>query len=453
MDKSEQKLIFDQAFKSFKENKKEILKVYKQIISYPTISAEPSQEAFLKCSQWLISLLKDWGLHVDTAGDSNRPIVIASSNTKTQDALLFYCHYDVQPTDPDDQWQTDPFELSQKGDLFYGRGAQDNKGQLIYTLMAVKSALRSTDKPIKIILDPEEEIGSPTLSKEFHTLKDKLQCSALIVVDGLIPAPDKGAITVGCRGIVTMDVKLRYHNEDLHSGLFGGFAANPSFDLAQVLGSIYSPEGKIQVPGFDNDINTQAMNEQQNMQPPLSLEDIESTPQTARAQSEDNNHSLLWAAPTVEINGFHSGFDGEGFKTIIPASASAKISCRLVPGQNPIDIANKVKSFILDKLPYPEKCQITIHPGFGGAFYTDPNSKLIKQLQSSFAHLFEKGCDINCIGGSIPIVSLMQETLNIPTAIVGMGLASDLIHAPNEHFSLTRLKTGYAFIYSIIHSI
>ena len=313
--------------------------------------------------------------------------------------------------------------------------------------MAILHAKKSIKQPIKILFDPEEEIGSPSLDSQIHEILNSLECKNLIIVDGLIPAENQAAITVGCRGIVTFDVSLDYHPSDLHSGLFGGLASNPALDLAKALSQAHDKNGSIAIPSFYDSIDKSAIDFQKKFNSPLLQTELSSVVKL------NNNISNLWASPTFEVNGIQSGFCGEGFKTIIPSKASAKISCRLVPGQDPKEIGQIVKSFILSKVPYPDLCTIKINKGSGSAFFTDPQTPFIQTLKNTFSTVLDSQCQINCIGGSIPIVAKLQKCLKAPTAIIGLGLSSDLIHAPNEHFSYNRMKQGYAFIYSLLHTL
>jgi acetylornithine deacetylase/succinyl-diaminopimelate desuccinylase-like protein len=330
----------------------------------------------------------------------------------------------------------------------FARGAQDNKGQCFYVLLALKALLEkegSLPINIKLCIEGEEECGSAGLAQILNEKKDKLKADYLAVVDLGMEAADRPAVTLGTRGIVTMDVEVVGTHTDLHSGVHGGIAYNPIHALIKLLAMTRDAQGKVAIPHFYDGV--QALSEKDKKQLSLTFDPHKYEAEFgAPATGGEHNFSPLergWTRPTLEINGICGGYFGEGFKTVIPSKATAKISCRLVPDQDPEKIGNLVADFLKSNEPKGTKVSIHIHPGQGKAVRANINSAAVKAFAKAYEEVFNTPCDYVLAGGSIPIVTALAEVCEGEVVMVGLGLITDCIHAPNEHFGLDRIEKGF----------
>jgi acetylornithine deacetylase/succinyl-diaminopimelate desuccinylase-like protein len=333
----------------------------------------------------------------------------------------------------------------------YARGAQDNKGQCFYVLQALKyykTVVGSLPINIKLIIEGEEECGSHGLLEILPQKAKELKADYLAIVDLGIPNIDTPAITLGIRGLVTMDVKVTGSNTDLHSGSHGGLVFNPLHALTSILGKLRDDSGKITIPGFYDSITPISKEEIERLS--LTFDDagyfkefetVASGGETAYTPLERN-----WLRPTLEVNGLWGGYTGSGFKTVIPAQAFAKISCRLVPGQDPATIGKLVAKAIESHAPKGIKVEVDIHAGGGPAVRGTPDSRIVQAVAKAYEETFQKPCKYILEGASIPVVSQLAKTCSAETVLLGLGLPGDKIHAPNEHFGVDRLAKGFEII-------
>lgn len=431
-------------------NRSTWLSDFYHFLSIASISSEPEyKQSILQCADWLAGYLKEIGFEVELWPTTGHPIVFASNNDAGKDkpTLLIYNHYDVQPADPLEAWTTPPFQPSLREGAIYARGAQDNKGQCFYVLQALKLLKEFQGKfpiNIKLCIEGEEEIGSAGLSHLLVKKKEKLKADYLAIVDLGLQKANSPAITLGMRGIMTLDVELQGSHTDLHSGSHGGIVINPLHSLVKLLANLRDDSGRIAIPGFYQDVKKVSSEEREAFSFPFD-ENAYHQQTGALPMGGEKEYSVLeraWMRPTVEINGIHGGYTGKGFKTVIPAKAHAKLSCRLVPDQDPMEIGHLISHYFKQNTPEGIQVTVNIHRGHGKAVRVSPKSHLVKSFSSAFEDIFNSPCEFILEGASIPIVPELASACGGETVLLGLGLTSDQIHAPNEHFGIDRLEKG-----------
>jgi acetylornithine deacetylase/succinyl-diaminopimelate desuccinylase-like protein len=443
----------------YEDHHQEIRNDFLSFLRFKSISTDPSYSQDIRATaQWLSNLLEKWGFDVEIWETSNHPCIFASHLKAGADAptVLFYNHYDVQPVDPLHLWKSDPFEPVIIGDNVFARGASDNKGQCFYTINALRAVLELAKKSkvnIKLLIEGEEEVGSKGTEELLPKKKEALKADYAFVVDGGIPSETTPAVTLGMRGLVALEVEFVTAAIDLHSGIHGGLAFNANHALVQTLSKLWDKSGKIAVPGFYDGIEPFTEEEKKYI---ALLFDKEAYQKEfgVKAFANEPGFTLPQSAyirPTLDINGISGGYGGEGFKTVIPARASAKISCRIVPNQDPDDVAQKVKKYILDNVPEGVEAKITIFQG-GPAFRTSYEDPIVKIAKVAYEEVFGVPCCIHLCGASVPIVPALARVSEAQTLLFGVALDKDNFHAPNEHFGLKRLKQGFLTIGRILAS-
>lgn len=438
----------------FAQQKETLLKDYFTFLRFQSIATDHHYRSDIeRCEKWLFEYLQEAGLQVERWKTANAPVLFASDMRAGPDkeTLLLYCHYDVQPVDPLDEWTSPPFEPTFRNGQIYARGACDNKGQCFYTIAAIKTLLEKLPKlpvNLKFLIEGEEESGSSGLFKLLHEKKEALAADHLLIVDSGIQDLTVPAITLGARGIVCMEVTVQEADFDLHSGMAGGMAYNPNRALVEMLASLHDESGHVPIEGFYDDIVELSPEEKKEINIEFnaarfhSLFGFEPTGMEAGVGPQE----AAWLRPTLEINGISGGYAGPGFKTVIPAKASAKISCRLVPDQSPERIISLVKTFLIEKTPKGLTTTVEVLQGDGRGFRTNPQAKIAELMAKSYSQVFQKPCQKILIGGSIPIAAELAKTAGAEMVLVGLGLPDDRIHAPNEHFGLDRLELGFLTI-------
>ncbi len=438
----------------FEKHEARFLELYKILLSFQTISSEYKEHIkdFSSCTNWIQNFLEKIGFSVTCyTKDASPPILIAEKRATQPEAksLLIYNHYDVQPVDPINEWKTPPFEpyVDEKKRV-WARGAQDNKGQLLYVLAAMEALTQfyGSNFPltIRLLIEGQEESGSHFLSELIPQLGTSLEHDYAMIVDMGMESENTPAITFGARGLVALTVTMKGSSSDLHSGVHGGIAYNPLHALTEVLASCRNSKGKITIEGFYDDIV------------PLQKHEVPQLHQIDEKAWNQENNSLAtggeqdktiternWLRPTFEINGIHGGYGGEGTKTVIPKEAFAKITCRLVPNQDPKKIALFVKKALEERTPEGVECQVDISDGMGEAIREDISSILSQKMSEAMKEVWEKEPTYILSGGSIPVLSLLKKSLKGELVLWGVGLSSDCIHAPNEHFDMNRMKLGF----------
>lgn len=437
----------------YKQCEETALKDYFKFLSFQSISSEDAyRPQVLACVEWLAQYLREIGLEVQIWETTGHPTIFASYSKAgpTQPTLLIYNHYDVQPVDPVELWHSPPFQPTIKNGEVFARGAQDNKGQCFYTIFALKAMLennKSLPINIKLCIEGEEECGSNGLSNILTSKQQELSADYLAIVDVGIPGPNIPAVTLGVRGLITMDVEVQGSNIDLHSGSHGGVVFNPIHALAEMLAALRESSGKIAVPGFYEDL-VSVDKEECHLPQSFNIASYEQAFETKATGGEKALSPLerLWLRPTIEINGIVGGYTGTGFKTVIPAIAKAKLSCRLVPNQDPEKIGNLVANFLKARAPDGVTVRVNVHPGGGLAVRAKASSKVVKAFAQAYSEVFQSPCQYIFEGASIPIVTQLAAASKSEVVLIGLGLISDQIHAPNEHFGLDRLEKGFLII-------
>lgn len=436
---------------AYLENKDRALEDFFTFLRFSSISSEPAHNGQTKkCVEWLKTYIEDIGFKTELWEISDHhPVLFASWNGAGQDlpTLLIYNHYDVQPVDPLEKWHSLPFEPEIRDGQVFARGAQDNKGQCFYVLQALK-LLMSKDKGlpinIKLCIEGEEECGSAGLASMLKEKQDMLKADYLAVVDLGIRSKTKPSLTLGLRGITTLDVEAIGSNSDLHSGMHGGIAYNPIHALVKVLSQLRDENGKIAIPGFYDDVVEMTQEELSAIC--FKFDDDEY--QTMFGIKATGGEKALkplernWLRPSLEINGINGGYYGPGFKTVIPAIATAKVSCRIVPNQDPQAVALKIANFLEANAPDGIKIKVTPHHGGGKAVHTKADSTVVQAFAKALEEVFNEPCDFIYEGASIPIVTELTYAAKAELVLLGLGLADDNIHAPNEHFGVDRLEKG-----------
>lgn len=442
----------------FRKEYDEILEDYFTFLRFQSISTDPSYHSQVEtCSQWLSKQLQNIGLNVEIWKNEGKPVIFATDLRAGPDheTLLLYCHYDVQPVDPIDLWTTPPFEPHLRNGRVYARGAADNKGQCFYTLRALKTLIEnlpSLPVNLKFIIEGEEESGSVALSNLLKEKKEQLKADHLLIIDAGLESPGQPAINLGARGMTCMTVTLTGSRFDLHSGTHGGIVYNPNRALVELLATLHDETGSVTIPGFYKDV-VEPSSEEKNIYAldfdPWLFEKEFGTPATGMEKGRTPRESA-WLRPTLEINGLSGGYGGSGFKTVIPARAIAKLSCRLVPNQNPTRVATLVKNHLLAQHFPGISIDVHIHPGQGNPCRTSPHSRIATIASKAYSEVFHKPCSYILLGGSIPVAADLAKTAGADMALIGVGLPTDQIHAPDEHFDLDRFEQGYLTICRII---
>jgi len=420
-------------------------------VRFASVSAQPQHEADMRaCAEWLVRHCQQIGLEAQLHPTPGHPIVLAKSPRSAgtrKPHFVVYGHYDVQPAEPFELWQSPPFEPRIEGRSLFGRGASDNKGQHLAHLNAVEACLKTgTELPcdLTFLIEGEEEVGSRNLTTFLSEHQKELRCQAVVVSDTGMPARGMPALTYALRGVAAVEIKLTGPNRDLHSGIFGGSVDNPAMALCQLLAQLRDRRGRIKVPGFYADVR------------PLGVQERR---QLARLPFREREYARFlgvpalfgergytpWeqrtARPTFEINGLTSGYQGEGGKTIVPSWASAKITIRLVPDQDP-DRVSRLVCRHLKKL-CPPTVRLELKAGHGGqAYLFSPTSTLARAALKALESAFNRKPVLLREGGSIPIVTDFKRILGADTLLLGLALPDDNAHSPNEKFDLDNFAAG-----------
>ncbi len=434
----------------------EALKRLFSFIAIESISTDPAFKDNCLCAAELASsYLKDAGFSSEVAPTTGHPMVLGKYTSKQNPNaphILFYGHYDVQPVDPIEEWTRPPFQAEivedpLNGPVIHGRGSSDDKGQLLTFLEAARAWFEVTgDIPINItvLLEGEEECGSPSLDGFLAERGQDVKADFALICDTLQWDKDTPAITSMLRGLAGFEISVEGPNRDLHSGMYGGPAHNPLRALSQAISALYDDENRVMVPGFydgvlEPDTEMSAQWKSQGFDETKFLNDIG----LKKAHGETGYQLLeqLWCRPTVEINGLWGGYIGPGQKTVIPSKAHAKLTCRLVAGQNPVTIIQSLQDFL--KAQFDEDVKVTFSEADGApAVAFDLSKPQMSVARSALEDEFEKQPVMLGCGGSIPIVEAFMQRLEMDCLLVGYGLNDDCIHAPDEKYNLSSFQKG-----------
>jgi acetylornithine deacetylase/succinyl-diaminopimelate desuccinylase-like protein len=375
--------------------------------------------------------------------------------------ILFYGHYDVQPVDPVDLWESPPFEATVRDGEIYARGAADDKGQVFMHLKAIEAHMsKGGGLPVnmRLLIEGEEEVGSANLDRVIRDNKTKLAADVVVISDSAMFDHDVPSICYSLRGLVYFQIDLRGTSSDLHSGVFGGAVANPAMVLAQVLAQMKDKSGRIKIPGFYDDVRPLSDEEREAWRALPFNEKKYRKELGAPKLFGESGYSVLervWARPTFEVNGILSGFTGEGSKTVIPAVAMAKVSMRLVPDQDPDRVADLFEAYL--KKVTPKTVELTITRMHGGKpWITGYDTAFVRAAGRAIEQGFGKAPVFCREGGSIPVVSTFKQELGLPAVLFGVGLPDENAHAPNERLDLDNFHNGIlasAFLYDEIAGV
>lgn len=421
-----------------------------EFLRIPSISSlSEHKEDMQEAAKWLASAFEKLNLeNISITQTNGHPVVYADwLHAEGKPTILFYGHYDVQPVDPLHLWESEPFNPTIRDNKLFARGASDDKGQVFMHLKMIEAlfaTMGTLPVNVKFIYEGEEEIGSPNLPAFVEKHKEKLAADLIVISDTGLYAPGKPAVCYGLRGLAGLQIDVRGAKGDLHSGLYGGGVQNAIHALAEILASFRDEHGTIQVEGFYDKV--------------LPLTDEERAAYKALGFNEEEvkeevgvkelfgeaGYTFLeqtWARPTLEVNGVFGGFSGEGIKTVLPAEAGAKITCRLVPDQEPEEIVALLKAHI--EKHKPVGVDVTISEFDKGRPYLTPfDHPFIQAAGRSYEKVYQVPTAYTRGGGSIPIVAAFDEILALPVVLMGFGLSSENFHAPNEHFHLENFDKG-----------
>ena len=420
------------------------------LLKIPSISTDSKHKGDVKkAAEFLIVQLQNIGLDNVTLHDTQRHPIITAEKCPHEDrpTVLIYGHYDVQPSDPDELWNTPPFEPTVKDGRVYARGASDDKGQSFTHIKSVQAYLESgTELPVnvKFILEGEEEIGSPNLVPFIKNNRELLSCDMVLISDTSMFGENQPSITYGLRGLAYMEILLTGPNRDLHSGLYGGAVDNPANVLCEMISKLKDEDGVIQIPGFYDDVEelTPEIREAYK-QLPFDEEEYKKSLDLKALHGENGFSTLerVSARPTLDVNGLWSGYQGEGAKTVLPAKAGAKVSMRLVPAQDPGKIAKLFTDHVKSIAPDTVSIEVVEHHG-GQPIVIDLEFYGLKAAAKAFEDIYKKEVLFSREGGSIPIVADFKKVLGVNSILMGFGISKDALHSPNESFSLKDFHRG-----------
>ncbi|HEV2840913.1 MAG TPA: dipeptidase [Chthoniobacterales bacterium] len=432
-----------------------------RFVRFPSVSAQPQHADDVKrCAAWLARHLQSIGLeNVTVTPTARHPIVCANwRHARGQPTVLLYGHYDVQPVDPLSEWRSPPFDPVVRGENLFGRGASDDKGQLFAHLKALESCLRGAGGlPVNVVclFEGEEEIGSTNLARFLTGARDDLAADVAVISDTRMLGANRPAITYGLRGALSMELEVRGPGTDLHSGNFGGAIHNPLQALCEMLAELHGADQRVTIPGFYDRVRNISRNERAYMarHGPSDREVIEDA-QAGKGWGEPGLtlYERIAVRPALTINGLGGGYQGPGAKAVIPSRATAKLNFRLVPDQDPKEIEQLFRAFMVKIAPPAVRVAVRAQAGAKPAVI-DPKHPAIRAAARAYRAGFGASPVLLRSGGTIPVVSMFQESLGIPTILMGFALPDDSLHGPNEKFHLPvfrkAIRTSIAFLHEL----
>jgi len=446
-------------------HREEFLSGLKEFLRIASISTLPQFSGEIgQAAEFVANELRRIGMRnvqkLQTVSVSSNPFVYAEwLDAPGKPTVLIYGHYDVQPADPPDQWTTPPFEPDVRNDSIFARGAADDKGQTYLLLKAIQSLLATEGQlpiNIKFLIEGEEEIGSIHIADFVREYPRHVDADAVLICDTEMFAEELPTITTGLRGLVYTEVECRAARQDLHSGGYGGAAANPFQALAEIITGLKDRNGTVNIPGFYSRVappSTEELDAWQRL--PFDETEFLEKQIGGTALVGESGYSVLhriWARPTLEVHGMPGGFAGEGAKTIIPAVAKAKISMRLVPDMDPEEIIASIRSRVKELTPPGITSQLSVLSASRAMVVTTENP-FVKLAAEALEQVFSQQTVYVRCGGSIPVAAVMSEQLNIPVVMIGFGLPDDNTHAPNEKLSLSNFYRGIETIARYLHRL
>lgn len=432
-----------------------------EFLSIPSISTDAERAGDLRrCADWLAAHLRSAGVpEVEVIPTAGHPIVLGERlvdpNAPT---LLVYGHYDVQPSEPEDMWTTPPFEPAVRDGRLYARGSADDKGQVHMHVKALETRLASNaDTPLnlKFIIEGEEEVGSAHLGAFVKEHAGRLACDAVVISDSSMFSPDLPCITTGLRGIVYTEINVRGPAHDLHSGSYGGAVVNPANALAAILAGLRDEHGRATIPGYYDPVREITEAEREDLaRLPMDDEAFRADVGASELGGEEGFSTLerLWYRPTLDVNGLLSGFTGVGSKTVLPGTAMAKVSMRIVPDQDPLEVVEAFEARVRELTPPGVTVEIErFHDG--APWVADPGHPVFEAARAALTAGFGTAPAMIREGGSIPIVPMFEETLDAPVLLVGFALPGCNAHAPDEWLHLDVYRRGIAALAALYGEI
>jgi len=441
----------DAVIEHVRANRDRYVDELKTWIAVPSISAQPDHAADVRRSaDHAAERMRAAGLRAEVleTSESGNPVAYGEwLGADGAPTVLIYGHHDVQPADPFELWTSPPFDAAVRNGKLYGRGAVDDKGQCLMHVAAIEAHLRVNGKlpiNVKVVIEGEEEIGSPNFEAFLAREKQRLACDVVVVSDTAVFAEDVPSLTTSLRGLVHWEITVHGPESDLHSGYFGGVVKNPLEALAQIVASLKDAHGRVTVPGFYDGVRELSPQERAEIASlPLDPARVAHEIGVTELGGEGTRLPLerMWHRPTLEVNGMYGGYQGAGSKTIIPSYARAKISARLVPHQDPEQVKHAVAAFVQRTAPKGVRVQVESH-GDVRAVETSREHPAVAAAARAMEHGFGKAPVFIGTGGTIGPVSSFDRILHLPQVLIGVGLPDDAIHAPNEKFDLSQFFGG-----------
>lgn len=437
------------------------LEEFYSFLRFPSVSTDSQYADKVRdCAQWISKKLGAIGLDSKVVPTAGHPVVWARNKHQPgRRSVLIYGHYDVQPPDPLDLWDSPPFEPVLKDGYVYARGSTDNKGQILSHILGIQETIeKNGDLPVNVdlVIEGEEEVGSQNLPKFLKENRDALKCDVVVVSDTGMIAPGMPTISYGLRGVTALEMKVTGPKIDLHSGIYGGAVANPLTALSKLLASLHDKDGHIAIEGFYDDVQPLEKWEREMWSKlPIDADALvlkESGSPALFGEKGFSTFERIWARPTAEINGMGGGYQGQGTKTVLPSYAFAKLTFRLVPNQKGDGIQELAKKHLQKNLPPGVTLEMT--SGHSGPWYlTDPHSKFGEAAQRALKKAFNHDVALIREGGSIPIVSEFRNVLGAETLLCGLALPNCRAHSPNENFPLENFEGGIRMNKAILQEL
>jgi acetylornithine deacetylase/succinyl-diaminopimelate desuccinylase-like protein len=435
-----------------RQNQPRFLEELKDLLRIPSVSTAPEHTSDVqRAAQYVVNELNRIGMqNVALIPTKGHPLIYADwLRAPGKPTVICYAHYDVQPAEPLDEWISPPFEPTVRNQNLYARGAVDDKGQLWMEIKALEALMRGHGGKlpinVKVLIEGEEEVGGESIAAYVRKEKSKLKADFALVCDTELFAPDLPTLCVGLRGLLYTEIEAVGAKTDLHSGMYGGAAPNPLFALVEILSKLKDAKGRVLIPGFYSKVKPPSSDELKAWKKlPFNEEHYRKAEVGSAVLTGEPGFSVLyrtWARPTLEIHGMPGGFTAAGAKTVIPARASAKVSMRLVPNQDPEDILGRYTKMVKRLTPRGIQTKVKVWSK-GPACVVGTDNKYVRASTEAMHEVFKKSTVFIRSGGSIPIVTDFQDVLKIPSVMMGFGLPDDNLHAPNEKFHIPNFHRG-----------
>ena len=434
-----------------RENGARFVEELKALLRIPSVSTLPEHKGDIRKAAEFVAedLARSNMEHVEIIETEGHPLVYADwLHAEGKPTVLCYGHYDVQPVDPIDQWKTPPFEPAESDGVIYARGATDDKGQMVMHLKAIESLMKTRGElpvNVRVLIEGEEEISGAGIDAYIKAHPERLACDVVVVSDTEMFAAGLPSLTVGLRGLCYTEIEARGPASDLHSGSYGGVSPNPFFALCQVISRLKDDDGRVLIPGFYDKVKPPTEAELKAWESlPFDEEHYRKTEVGSSVLTGEPGYSVLyrtWARPTLEVHGMPGGFTGAGAKTVIPAKATAKVSMRLVPDQDPKEIFDLFRKFVLSVAPKGIALDVKLL-GAGEPVVVNTDNRFVQVAASAMGDVYGKDTVYIRTGGSIPIVATFEKFLKAPSLLMGFGLPDDGAHGPNEKFAIANFHGG-----------